>query len=258
MRTWCGLTVLWICMLPLLFAEVQQVHVDPRAVRLPVISGTDIRFTRLSTTEGLSQVKVSQILQDDHGFMWFGTQYGLNRFDGYNFKVFVHDPRVANSLSGVLIGALFKDRDGTLWVGCDQFVNRFDRETETFRQYPIPSVYHISQDAGGTLWLATPNGLYSLDPATARIRRYSHDANDPSSLSSDEVKSSAEDREGRFWVATGEGLDRFDRTTGKVRCIFRRVNLRSDFPSTKIGSACSGSITPPRACWPSLIRRRTP
>jgi ligand-binding sensor domain-containing protein/signal transduction histidine kinase len=216
MRTLCGLTVFWIFTLPLLFAEVQQAHVDPRTVRLPVISGSDIRFTRLSTTEGLSQIKVSQILQDDHGFMWFGTQYGLNRFDGYNFKVFVHDPREANSLSGVLIGALFKDRDGTIWVGCDQFVNRFDQETETFRQYPVPSVYHISQDAGGTLWLATPNGLYSLDPATGRIHRYSHDANDPSSLSSDEIKSSAEDKEGRFWVANGEGLDGFDRKTGKV------------------------------------------
>jgi signal transduction histidine kinase/ligand-binding sensor domain-containing protein len=216
MRTLCGLTLSWIFMLPLLFAEVQQAHVDPRTVRMPVISGRDTRFTRLSTTEGLSQIKVSEIVQDDQGFMWFGTQYGLNRFDGYNFKVFVHDPREANSLSGVLIGALFKDRDGTLWVGCDQFVNRFDRETETFRQYPVPSVYHISQDASGTLSLATPNGLYSLDPATGRIRRYSHDANDPSSLSSNEVKSSAEDREGRFWVANGEGLDGFDRTTGKV------------------------------------------
>jgi ligand-binding sensor domain-containing protein len=216
MRTFCGLTVSWIFMLPLLFAEVQQAHVDLRAVRLPVISGRDIRFTRLSTTEGLSQIKVSQIVQDDLGFMWFGTQYGLNRFDGYNFKVFVHDPKNPKSLSGVLIGALFKDRDGTLWVGCDQFVNRFDRETESFAQYPVPSVFHISQDASGTLWLATPNGLYSLDPATGRIRRYFHDASDPSSLSSDEVKSSAEDREGRFWVATGEGLDRFDRTTGKV------------------------------------------
>jgi signal transduction histidine kinase/ligand-binding sensor domain-containing protein len=148
--------------------------------------------------------------------MWFGTQYGLNRFDGHNFKVFVHDSRDPNSLSGVLIGALFKDRDGTLWVGCDQFVNRFDRETETFRRYPVPSVYHISQGAAGTLWLATPTGLYSLDPATGRIRRYSHDPNDPSSLSSNDVKSSGEDREGTLWVANGEGLDGFDRTTGKV------------------------------------------
>src|SRR5260370_36124320 len=107
MRTLLGLTLSWTLFLPLLFSEVQQAHVDPRIVTLPVSSGRDIRFKRLSTTEGLSQVKVGQILQDDQGFMWFGTQYGLNRFDGYNFKVFVHDPRDPNSLSGVYVSALF-------------------------------------------------------------------------------------------------------------------------------------------------------
>src|SRR5271168_1996957 len=193
MRTLCGLTVSWILMLPLLFAEVQQAHVDPRTVRLPIISGRDIRFTRLSTTEGLSQIKVSQVLQDDQGFMWFGTQYGLNRFDGYNFKVFVHDPRNPNSLSGVYIRALFKDRDGALWVGCDQFLNKFNRATETFTRYPVPFVNHITQDSAGTLWLATVKGLYSLNPATGTIRRYPHNPNDPSSLSND-VKSSGEDK----------------------------------------------------------------
>jgi ligand-binding sensor domain-containing protein/signal transduction histidine kinase len=216
MRTLFGLVLSWILFLPLLFAEVQQAHVDPRIIRLPVLPGRDIRFAHLSTTEGLSQIKVGQIVQDDQGFMWFGTQYGLNRFDGHKFKVFVHDARDPNSLSGVLISALFKDRDGTLWVGCDQFLNRFDRETESFRRYPVPSVYHISQDATRTLWLATPTGLYALDPATGRMRRYSHDPNDPSSLSSKDVNSSGEDREGRFWVANGEGLDELDRTTGKV------------------------------------------
>src|SRR5207302_612852 len=150
---------------------VPQANVDPRQVRLPVIDGTDIRFARLSTADGLSQTKVAQIVQDDQGFMWFGTQYGLNRYDGYNFKVFVHDPRKPNSLSGVFINALFKDRTGTLWVGCDQFLNKFDRKTETFTQYAVPSVYHISQDTTGVLWLATTSGLYELDPATGRIRR---------------------------------------------------------------------------------------
>ena len=197
-------------------STVPQASVDPRPIRLPVIDGTDIRFARLSTAEGLSQTKVAQIVQDDQGFMWFGTQYGLNRYGGYNFKVFVHETGNPNSLSGVFISALFKDRDGTLWVGCDQFLNKFERATETFTRYPVPSVTHISQDTAGMLWLATGTGLYGLDPATGRIRQYSHDPNDPSSLSGNDVKSSSEDKEGRFWVANTEGLDEFDRGTGKV------------------------------------------
>jgi PAS domain S-box-containing protein len=190
-------------------------HVEPRTITLPVVDGKGIRFTRLSTDEGLSQTKVSQIVQDDQGFMWFGTQYGLNRYDGYNFKLFVHDARNPNSLSGVYIRALFKDRDGALWVGCDQFLNKFNRATETFTRYPVPFVNHITQDSAGTMWLATVKGLYSLNPATGTIRQYPHNPNDPSSLSND-VKSSGEDKEGRFWVVNVGHLDEFDRRTGKV------------------------------------------
>ena len=124
--------------------------------------------------------------------MWFGTAYGLNRYDGYSFKVFAHDPGNPDSLSGVFVTALFKDRDGTLWVGCDQFLNKFERATETFKKYPIPFVNHIAQDAEGMLWLTTRSGLYALHPATGQIRHYSHHPNDSSSLSADAV-----DRAGR-------------------------------------------------------------
>ncbi|MGB6691230.1 MAG: two-component regulator propeller domain-containing protein [Terracidiphilus sp.] len=193
-----------------------QAKVDSLPIRLPIVDGRDLRFTRLSTGEGLSQTKVAQIVQDDRGFIWFGTQFGLNRYDGYSFKLFVHDPRNPNSLSGVYVRSLFKDRDGVLWVGCDQFLNRFDRATETFTRYPVAYVGDISQDRAGVLWLATGKGLYSLDPATGTIRQYSHDANDPSSLSNNDVELSGEDREGRFWVATSRHLEEFDRGTGKV------------------------------------------
>jgi PAS domain S-box-containing protein len=194
---------------------VRQAHVDPRTITVPVVDAKGIRFTRLSTDEGLSQTKVTHVVQGDQGFMWFATQYGLNRYDGYNFKLFVHDPRNPNSLSGVYIRTLFKDRDGALWVGCDQFLNKFNRATETFTRYPVPFVNHISQDHAGTLWLATVKGLYSLDPETGTIRQYSHNPNDPSSLSND-VKSSREDKEGRFWLVSAGHLDEFDRRTGKV------------------------------------------
>jgi PAS domain S-box-containing protein len=195
---------------------VRQARVEPRTITVPVVDGKGIRFTRLSTDEGLSQTKVTHIVQDDQGFMWFGTQYGLNRYDGYNFKLFVHDPRNPNSLSGVYVNGLFKDRDGALWVGCDQFLNKFNRATETFTRYPVPFVKRISQDSAGILWLATSNGLYRLDSATGTIQHYSHNPYDPSSLSNNDVNSSGEDKEGRFWVATTGHLDEFDRRTGKV------------------------------------------
>jgi len=103
-----------------------QVRVKPGTIRIPVVDGSDIPFTRLSTIQGLSQTKVSWIVQDDQGFLWLGTQHGLNRYDGYNFKVFVPDPDDPDTLSGVYITVLFKDRDGRLWIGCDQFLHRFE------------------------------------------------------------------------------------------------------------------------------------
>ena len=101
-------------------AEVPEAHVNPVPLKLPVDYATDIRFAQISTAEGLSQIRVMNIVQDDLGFMWFGTLAGLNRFDGYTFKVFVHERGNPNSPSGVDIESLFKDRDGALWIGCEQ------------------------------------------------------------------------------------------------------------------------------------------
>src|SRR5262245_45362096 len=68
---------------------VSQISVDPQPIRLPIVDATDNRFLRLSTAEGISQTKVDQMVQDNVGFMWFGTRYGLYRYDGYTFRVFV-------------------------------------------------------------------------------------------------------------------------------------------------------------------------
>jgi signal transduction histidine kinase/ligand-binding sensor domain-containing protein len=207
-------------------ASVAQASVNARVIRMPVVPGSDITFRELSNVTGLSQTRVLQIVQDDQGFMWFGTQYGLDRYDGYKFKVFTPDSGSRNSLSGGYIYSLFKDQAGMLWVGCDQFLDQFDPTTEKFTHYRIGSdpssrvpvtAVHISQDRAGELWLATGSGVYGLNPKTGQIaHHYFHDPNNPSSLSSNDIRSAGEDRSGRFWVIERSNLEEFDRETGKV------------------------------------------
>ena len=201
-------------------------------VRVAVIDGNDLRFSRLSTSQGLSQTRVAQIVQDDQGFMWFGTQYGLDRYDGYEFRVFTHDPARENSLGCVYIHSLLKDRSGALWVGCDQFLDRFDSVTETFTHYRLQTekygnfvgyVSAITQDRRGVLWLATGSGLFGLNSRTDQITHYPHDPSNPSSLGSNHVTCTLEDRNGRFWVGDGENVEEFDRDSGRV---LSRVHLR--------------------------------
>jgi ligand-binding sensor domain-containing protein/signal transduction histidine kinase len=194
-------------------------------IHLPLVEREGIQFKRISTADGLSQTRVAQIVQDHQGFMWFGTQYGLNRYDGNEFKLFVHDPTRPSSLAGVFITALFKDRDGVLWIGCNQVLDRFDPVTETFAHYSVDpaarddlggTVVHISQDQSGQLWLATGTGLHRLDPKTGAFAHYRYDPKNPSGLRTNDVNWSGEDSKGKFWVGTSQGLDEFDRATGKV------------------------------------------
>jgi ligand-binding sensor domain-containing protein len=202
-----------------------RAQIDPHIVHLGVTDKHDLRFARLSRSQGLSQQRVTHIVQDERGFLWFGTQYGLNRYDGYRFRVFKNDPADPESLCDVHITALFKDRTGHIWVGCAYSVDRYDPLTEKFVHYRLedPSsartssaVRHISEDRERRLWLSTGNGLYRLDPRTGDVKRFEHDSADPYSLSSSEIKSSGEDRSGAFWVANGAGIDQFDRHTGRV------------------------------------------
>jgi signal transduction histidine kinase/ligand-binding sensor domain-containing protein len=211
--------------LPVVANGVPVARVAAEVVSLPVIDEGAARFVRISTADGLSETRVSQIVQDDRGFIWFGTQYGIDRYDGYEFKVFVHEAGRVNSLAGAYVYSLFKDRSGMLWIGCNRVLDRLDPRTETFSHYRVETdelanlgstVVHISQDRSGLLWLATGTGLHQLNPDTGKITHYRHSANDPLGLSTNDITWSGEDRNGDFWVGTADGLDKFDRATGKV------------------------------------------
>jgi len=184
-----------------------------------------IRFERISLEDGLSQSSVFAVLQDQRGFMWFSTEDGLNKYDGYEFVVYKHDPDDPMTLSNNYVRTIYEDRSGELWVGTRNRLDRFDRTTETFIHYQHDQqdlqslsgmeVSSIYEDHTGMLWVGTVDGgLDQLDRATNTFTHYQHDPDDPKTLSDNTVRVIYEDRSGELWIGTHSGLDRFDRTTG--------------------------------------------
>ena len=94
-----------------------------------------IKFENIGLEEGLSQASIHCIYQGSKGFIWIGTESGVNRYDGFNFIVYTPDVRNPKSLSNNWVYSVYEDHLGNLWMGTDDGLNRFDREKETFTRY---------------------------------------------------------------------------------------------------------------------------
>lgn len=178
-----------------------------------------VRFDLLSVQDGLPNSSISGIVQDPHGFMWFSTQAGLSRYDGYEFVTYEHDPSDTNSLSHNLIQTIYMDTDGTLWLGTYGGLNHFDPTTETFRVFEHDPndpdslsnnvVVAITRDAVGDLWVGTLNGLNRLNEADGTFDRYHPVPDDPQSLPAKVVRSLHVAEDGTLWVGSYGGLSRY-------------------------------------------------
>lgn len=184
-----------------------------------------MRFERLSIREGLSQSTVSEILQDRTGFLWIATEDGLNRYDGYQFKVFRHESDSAGSIPDSDVFTILEDSQGTLWAGTDQGLARFDPQTESFRTYRHdPSddsslagnmVRALLEDRRGVLWVGIHGqGIDCLvDPVAGT---FEHFALSPALTKDAEISAIREDSRGTVWIASDQGLTRVDSTTGSL------------------------------------------
>ena len=193
--------------------------------RLP--GAEDLRFTRLSVEEGLSHSVVREVFQDRKGFLWFGTNNGLNKYDGYRLTVFRNEPGVTNSLPGNTVTSLAETSGAAgalLWIGTTEGLASFDNARQQFvRYYSDPAnastlssndVQALHVDRQGALWVGTREGLNRFDPATGAIVRFVHRATDSRTLTSGMVTSLAEAPDGGIWVGTEGGLSRLDVASG--------------------------------------------
>lgn len=174
-------------------------------------------FDRISRSDGLSNASVSSIFQDRRGFMWFGTQGGLNRFDGRNVRVWEHDPFDENSLPHNLIQTMYLDpKEDVIWIGTYRGLSRFEMTTERFENY----VHHdsdptslsddvvtaIARDTHGFIWVGTLDGLNRLDPKTGAVERVGSSG----ALPHQTIRALHVDGDGMLWVGSYGGLSVVD------------------------------------------------
>lgn len=229
----------------------------PLIVLIPTLvwSSTSLRFDHLSSSDGLSGSEVNAIFQDHRGFMWFGTQGGLNRYDGYNFLTFPHDAEDPASISDNIIEVIYEDADLNLWIGTDNGINRYDPISGQFTRYlPDPNNPHsisfpatvisITPDASGLFWIGLEGGGLNafqsddaLKPGGLKFRHYQYDPTDDSSLSSNNVLVTYIDSAGVLWIGTSDGgLNRFDRVKKSFTHFRHDSNDRNSLPSNHVNA----------------------
>ena len=182
-------------------------------------------FTRISINEGLSQSTVRAILQDSEGYMWFGTQDGLNKYDGYKFTIYKNDFNDPNTLSNNEITSIIEDKKGNLWIGTNGGgLNKFNKTTGKFTRFTTEAtqlkrinndfVFSLHIDSKGVLWIGTiGGGLSVMDLKTEKVEVFKSGL---LALNTLEVMAICEGKEGNIWVGTNRGLNKIDKETNQV------------------------------------------
>ncbi|MBA0882635.1 hybrid sensor histidine kinase/response regulator transcription factor [Flavobacterium undicola] len=196
-------------------------------------SQSQVVFNKINQTNGLSTDRVRSIVKEKNGFVWIGTENGLNRYDGNKIKTYNKQNSVlsANDISDLLI-----DHKGKIWIATlGGGLNLYNPSNDKFVTYKnisndansIPSneLNTLFEDAKGTIWLGTKNGLCFFNPQKQTFKTYKFQANNEKSLSHNDVRSIYEDANKNLWIGTfGGGLNKFNPKTGQ----FVRINSSSN------------------------------
>jgi len=208
------------------------------------------QFSHLDIGDGLSHNQVNCIYKDSRGFMWFGTMSGLNRYDGYNFKVFRHDINDKNSINDDYIANIFEGPGNKLWIETHNGFSVYDPQTEQFDnnvnalmadlKLPNATITKITRDSKGNYWFIFSNsGVCRYDPVSRQTYLYNHSADSHPSLYSNAVVDIAEDTKGNMWLVYNNGVidmmnAKRDNITYHTNIISQACNSKNQFYSITI------------------------
>ncbi|PLX31344.1 MAG: hypothetical protein C0600_06010 [Ignavibacteria bacterium] len=194
----------------------------------------DYGFDHWKVEDGLSQGTVLSVLQDSRGYLWLGTHDGLNKFDGYGFRIFRKDSDDPYSLNENIITALAEDRDGNIWIGTGGGgVNILDPRNERMVrllsrinvQYSRSGgvINALCVDNAGTLWIGTDgDGLIGFSPVDSSLRVFRHNALSDMGIGGDFITDIAVADDDHLWIAVrGVGVELLDITDGRCRHFLR-------------------------------------
>jgi ligand-binding sensor domain-containing protein len=184
-----------------------------------------MRFGQIAIEDGLSQSHVLAIWQDSTGLMWFGTENGLDSYDGYELRHYRHERGNPETLASDFINAIAEDADGNLWIATDggglARIERGTRRIRSYRHDPADLgslgsdiVRSVVVDADGTLWVGTRGaGLDHFDPKTGRATHFRFDGVEQTA---NEIHVLTEGSAGTLWIGSDRGLTRFSKDTGEA------------------------------------------
>lgn len=200
----------------------------------------DLSFTTFTSRDGLSSNTVFAILKDRFGFLWVGTDDGLNRFDGTSFKVYRRTKDKPASLAANHVTALFEDSDGILWIGTNGgSVSVYDRNKDEFIDLGKRSgqdlgiaVTSINEDGKGNIWIASYSGLRVLNPKTRKVVRSYQFSHAAGKLNTNTVIAVFRDSRKMMWVGTDVGLYRYNQESDSFsRFLYVKGGPMEQFPA---------------------------
>lgn len=183
------------------------------------------KFRHYSLSEGLSQGTVTSLAQDKDGFIWIGTQDGLNRFDGYHFKIYQHEINNPKSLKSNYITELHVDDAGNLWVGTTNGLYKFVKQNNTFIRYELSTdnidksqyINIIINGPNNNLWVGSNSGLYLLNPATQQSESFENIFKNTSVSQNGQVNALLIDKQNQLWIGNSYGVSILNPITKELK-----------------------------------------
>lgn len=205
----------------LVYAVLILIQIYLFLFQLPCLAQSDnFIFDNLNTEVGLASKNIGAICQDQQGFIWLGSSDGLSRYDGFDCKIFTHEPGVGNSLSDQNVNCIWSDHEGDLWIGTMNGLNLYNPEDQSFVNFSHNEkdghsisdnkIWCIAEDKNDVLWIGTSNGIDKIvktkDKNGRKISFDQYEVITQSGISSKFIFSVCFDLSNHGWIGTDNGL----------------------------------------------------